>query len=132
MYKSRDIRPKAVYDGEVFLSMRLRSNSTKLGETRDGIQSRQQVDDSSSNTYRRRQQRQRSPHSRAETLCFFQPSTRARSPRTACNFCHDKRVKCVMPPGETVCEQCAQRNTKCIFSVKVQYAENHCTRVEKQ
>lgn len=48
-----------------------------------------------------------------------QPSTRARSPRTACNFCHDKRVKCVMIEGETRCEQCAQRNTNCIFSVKV-------------
>lgn len=27
-----------------------------------------------------------------------------------------------MPPGETVCEQCAQRNTNCVFSVKVQSA----------
>eukprot|EP00752_Nemacystus_decipiens_P001537 g1506.t1 len=46
------------------------------------------------------------------------PSTRARSPRTACNFCHDKRVKCVMLEGESRCEQCAQRNTSCIFSTK--------------
>eukprot|EP00903_Cladosiphon_okamuranus_P013586 g12653.t2 len=46
------------------------------------------------------------------------PSTRARSPRTACNFCHDKRVKCVMLEGESRCEQCAQRNTNCVFSTK--------------
>ncbi|CAM9418860.1 unnamed protein product [Ectocarpus fasciculatus] len=46
------------------------------------------------------------------------PSVRARSPRTACNFCHDKRVKCVMAEGETRCEQCIQRDTNCVFSTK--------------
>ncbi|CAM9146008.1 unnamed protein product [Ectocarpus sp. 8 AP-2014] len=46
------------------------------------------------------------------------PSARARSPRTACNFCHDKRVKCVMAEGETRCEQCIQRDTNCVFSTK--------------
>lgn len=59
------------------------------------------------------------------TYAVHQPSARARSPRTACNFCHDKRVKCVMLEGESRCEQCAQRNTNCVFSTKVTQSTYH-------
>lgn len=44
---------------------------------------------------------------------------RARSPRAACDFCHNKRVKCVTLQGQPRCEQCTQRDTDCIFSLKV-------------
>jgi hypothetical protein len=39
--------------------------------------------------------------------------------RSACDFCHTKRIKCKpSEPGSKTCQQCASRNIECKFSLK--------------
>ncbi|CAM9950245.1 unnamed protein product, partial [Phaeothamnion confervicola] len=45
-------------------------------------------------------------------------STSPRGMRSACNFCHTKRIKCNRDEGATKCQQCVQRGMVCKFSPK--------------
>lgn len=38
--------------------------------------------------------------------------------RSACDFCHTKRIKCKRDEGAEHCQQCVQRNLPCKFSLK--------------